>query len=119
MTGVARSHQDPHWDSILAIAEALLVDGIYVAQLEASAAQARVDLLWSVHEVERIFRLPTRTCTETSSASRHRSVTVTVIREDADGEVVPHGRARLEVLLRAVEGEYLRLVAPPQTPDRE
>ena len=114
MSGAVRSVHDPHWDLVLAIAEALLIDGIYVVEMESSATQARVDLQWSVREVGRIFRLATRVQTETSSDPQARMVTVTITREDFDDEAVVNGRARLEVLLRAIENDYLHAVIPDQ-----
>jgi len=100
------SRDDPHWDLVLTVAEALLIDGVYVVVLDSASTQEWVDLQWSVREAGRIFGLRTRIHTRASADPKDRSVTMTVTREDVTGEMAVNGRARLEALLRAVEAEY-------------
>jgi hypothetical protein len=118
MSEVHRSPDDPHWDQVLAIAEALLIDGIYVVELSSRSTQARVDLSWSIREVHRVFRLAPRVHTATSTDPGNRTVTVTITREDDDAEATVNGRARLKVLLRAIEAEPLRPL-PRQSRDKD
>ncbi len=103
------SRDDPHWDLVLTVAEALLIDGVYVVVLDSASTQEWVDLQWSVREAGRIFGLRTRVHTRASSDPRDRTVTMTVTREDVTGEMTANGRARLEALLRAVEEQYPHL----------
>lgn len=106
MSEHAHASDDPHWGLVLAVAEALLIDGVYVVVLDSASTQEWVDLQWSVREAGRIFGLRTRIHTRASSDPTDRSVTMTVTREDVSGEMSVNGRARLEALLRAVEDEY-------------
>jgi hypothetical protein len=114
MTRLVRSPDDPHWRLMLTIAEALLINGVCVVKLDSGAAQARVDLQWSILEVARVFRLATRVQTAVASDPDDRTVTVTIWREDSDGEAITNGPARLEALLRAVEGEHQVPIIPLQ-----
>jgi hypothetical protein len=100
------SPNDPHWDLVLAIAEALLIDGVHVVVLDPASTQTWVDVQWSVLEAERIFGLRTRVHTRKATDPRDRSVTLTITREDPTGDLTVNGRARLEALLRAVDDEF-------------
>ena len=104
------SRDDPHWDLVLTIAEALLIDGIYIVELDAASTQEWVDVHWSLREAGRVFGLRTRVHTRKTPDPRDRTVTMTITREDVTGEMTVNGRARLEALLRAVDDEFLRSI---------
>jgi hypothetical protein len=104
------SRDDPHWELVLTIAEALLIDGIYIVELDSAASREWVDVQWSLREAGRVFGLKTRVHTRKTPDPRDRTVTMTVTRDDLTGELTVNARARLEALLRAVDDEFLRSV---------
>lgn len=108
MREVAPAGGEPQRELVLAIAQGLLLDGMYSVELDDPSFEQLQDVRWATREVGRLFRIPTAIDVRRPTEPDDGPVTVTVTRRDAIGR--GQRGQRLEVLLRAVERDYLRVV---------
>jgi hypothetical protein len=108
---------DPFRDLSVQIATGILLDGIYLVELDSRQHQMLADLHYAADEAGRMFGFRTIVHVNEPIATPDPTVTVTVRRTDATSPATEDRVRGLEALRTAVTREHLRLVHPPERSD--